>query len=156
MLQGRQGNLFCTDCPVPLDDLSLEGETVVQAGNETYFRERFVEDGVLKSVVWAKQDLEGKGEVEWVYRLDSFKLDPRGALIWTCRLHSSELRKTLVFTARTKRVLVAESSVESERPSISFLFALAPLGGALLIRDLWYLLIRDLWYATCFLVNIFV
>ena len=81
LLEGKQGNLCNTDRPVPLFDLSLEGETVGMADSFTFFRNRFVEKVVLKSVVWAKQELEGKGEVEvqWAYHQDSFQLDPLGA-----------------------------------------------------------------------------
>ena len=138
-LNSQDGNLY---------KLSLEGKTIAKPNSVTHFQERFVEDAILKSMVWGKQDVKGKGKMEelWAYRLDSFKLDHRGDLSWTSRLHSSKLRETLVFTTRTRRVLIGELSVE--RLSRSLLYALVPLGGALLIRDLWY--------AKCLLVSIFV
>ena len=128
-LESRQG-----DRALSLYDLTLEGETVAKPDGVTHFRERFVEDGVLKSSVWGRQDVEGK--VYWVSRLDSFKLDRRGDLAWTCRLHSRKLRETLVFTTRTRRLRVGESSVE--RLSRSLLSTFTLLGGVILVRDLWY------------------
>ena len=118
MVQGQGGNLCRTDGPVPLYDLSLEGETVSRADSVTFFRERFVEDGILKSVVWVKQELEGRGEVEgrgelegrgeveWSCRQDSFQLDPTGALTWICRVFSCQLKETLVFTTLARRVSI--------------------------------------------------
>ena len=144
-----QGNLCRRDGLLPLYDLSLEGETVGKADSVTFFRERFVEDGVLKSVVWVKKELEGKEE--WIYRQDSFQLDPRGALTWTCRLHFSELGKTQVFTTQTRRVSLQELLVERLK---SFLSALAPSDHALLLRHL-----RDATIASilaCILLCLFV
>ena len=117
----------------PVNKFSLGGETVAKDEGVTHFREIFVEDGALKSMSWGRRDVEekNKDEVRWDYRLNSLKLDHRGALTWTG--HSSHPRETLWFTIRTKRFHNAKSSLEMI--SRLLLNALTPLGGALLV---WY------------------
>ena len=87
--------------------LSLDWDSVTKLNNGiTIFKERFVEDGVFKSLMWSKRDEEGENakEVSRPYRLDSFKLDPMGGIACTSHLYSHTFRETMVLTFRTKRV----------------------------------------------------
>ena len=94
-------------------EFSLNQETITQPGGPTFFKDGFVEDGVLKC------EVEKNGGKTWFFdanigkkfvlnkSLETVRLDTRGCLSFTNILQSHNV--TLVTTVRTKRICSKET-----------------------------------------------
>ena len=91
---------------LPTKKFSLHRETFGQPGGYTVYRNGFVEDGNVKCHSWREFDKGGGKKTFFYSSLESFHLDPRGCLLWTDQLQTSN--ETLTATVWTKRIYIKE------------------------------------------------